>query len=233
MLITKMGFEHMLAGVNCQDFSLDTPAMKCVVDGCSEGLNSEVGTKLFIYFLKQGLSIEAIFERLVSIFPHYQDIRNHLLFTILLLKETETEFVVQECGDGFIILQRHDDTFEYEKIDYNGIPPYYAYNYIGKEHLSLYAEGVRFNIHRYTKTEYKAVGIASDGVEYILKSDFKEQFEKHLRERKIAPIKRLINRNSNYQYIINNFPLNVAKQGVPFGYNAVVNNFKDDISVVI
>ena len=53
MFINKMGFEHKEYGVNCQDFGVETSKVKCVVDGCSEGLHSEIGSKLFCELLME------------------------------------------------------------------------------------------------------------------------------------------------------------------------------------
>ena len=233
MLINKIGFEHLFYGSNCQDFALDLPGKKCVVDGCSQGLHSEIGSKLFVSLFEQGLDIDTIFGTLTKILSSQEQIKNYLLFTVLILEETEEDFVVHECGDGYIIKQTVANTLEYEKTDYGGAPPYYAYNYINKNKLSLYKDGVSFKIHRFSKDKYRAVGIATDGIEYILKSPHALEFEKCLLARKPALIKRMINMNHNYQYAVNTLPQNILLQYVPESYNNTACCFKDDISIVI
>ncbi|MCX7747920.1 MAG: hypothetical protein N2645_13685 [Clostridia bacterium] len=233
MLINKIGFEHLLNGVNCQDYAFDKEGRKCVVDGCSEGLHSEVGAKLFIHLFRQGLEVDAVFERLLNLFPTHEQIKNYLLFTILYIEETEDEFVVFECGDGYIIKLRHNDAVEFQEIDYEGVSPYFAYNYMDKGKLLLYKEGVRFNRYRFSKKEYKAVGVGTDGIGYILKSQYVKDFEKCIRLRKAVLLKRLININHNYQYAVRILPRNLLQQYIPQGYVPSANNFKDDITLVI
>ena len=209
MFINKIGYSHLVEMKNCQDFGFEKENIKCVVDGCSEGLHSEVGVKLFCYLHKDNLLIESTFNKIFNIINinSIDDIKNYLLFTILLLKEDEKRFLIYGCGDGVIIKQKYDDTFEYENIEQNNIPKYYAYNYVPIEFLNHYKNGVNIDVYKYNKDEYKSIGIATDGLNYILNSEFKEEFEKYLLNRKDFAIKRLINREHKY--------------------------FKDDITIVI
>jgi hypothetical protein len=198
MFINKIGYQHLELGLNNHDYGFEQDNIKCVVDGCSEGLHSEVGAKLFCHFYKNSNDnndrILKIFQQLTSIFSLVEDIKNHLLFTILLLYENDNIFHVQICGDGIIIKQKHDDTLEYEIKDYSGSPPYFSYNFIDEKYLTKYKDGVLIGVSNYWKTDYKAIGIASDGLQYILDSPFKEEFENLLIKRKEFAIKRLINR---------------------------------------
>lgn len=231
MIINKIGFEHLLYGVNCQDFISDEK-FKCVVDGCSEGKHSEVGAKLFINLFNQGYSIENVFLKLTEIFKTKEDIKDYLLFTILYISETETEFVVHECGDGFIIKEKINGDIEFEEINYQNMPPYFAYNYIDTCNLKKYKEGVSFNTYFFSKEEYSNIGIATDGLAYILNSQYKNQFIDLLKKRKSTGIKRLINQNHNYQFFIHSLSDEVINQIIPFDYKSMENNFKDDISIV-
>ena len=208
MFICKIGYMHVEKGLNCQDFGFESDKHKCIMDGCSEGLHSEVGAKLFAHLFSKGLDPIECFEKLSGIFPDYEDIRDHMLFTVLFVSQTDEEYIVDICGDGYIIKQKHDDSIEYEKIgDEGNAPEYFAYNYVSSDHLSKYKDGVEIKRHFLSKHEYKAVGVASDGLEYILNGPFKDEFEKHLIGRKEFAIRRLINREHKY--------------------------FKDDISIVI
>lgn len=194
MFINKIGYEHSEYGTNCQDFGIETDRIKYIVDGCSEGKHSEVGSKLFCHLLSKEFSVKHSFDMMTIIFNEYESIKNHLLFTILNLEETEAEFIVNSCGDGVIIKQLHDDTFEYIEIDQQGAPKYYAYNYIPAKYLSKYSEGVDFEPYFFNKDNFKHVGIASDGLSYILNSPYKGEFETLLLKRNTNGIKRLINR---------------------------------------
>jgi len=209
MFICKIGYEHVEKGMNCQDFGLENGSFKCVMDGCSEGKHSEVGVKLFAHlFSNTAIDIPEFFDMMTSrMFSNYEDIRDHLLFTILYVSEDDNNYLVSTCGDGYIIKQKHDNSIEYEKLGEGNTPEYYAYNYVDKDRLSKYKDGVEFKHLVIPKTEYKTVGVASDGLEYILNSPFKDEFEKHLIGRKEFAIRRLINREHKY--------------------------FKDDISIVI
>lgn len=209
MFICKIGYEHIQNGINCQDFGFESDKFKGIMDGCSEGKHSEVGVKLFAHLFSKisGNNFKYCFDELFKIFPTYEDIKNYMLFTVLLVSQTEEEYMISVCGDGYIIKQKYDDTVEYEKLGEGNTPEYYAYNYVDSSHLSKYKDGVNFMHHILSKSEYKAVGVASDGLEYILNSPFKDEFEKYLVTRKEFAIRRLINREHKY--------------------------FKDDISIVI
>jgi len=208
MLIYKIGYEHIEKGLNCQDFGVETDTFKCIMDGCSEGKHSEVGVKLFAHlFSNTTMDITECFYKMHTLFPNYEDIRDHMLFTVLGVFESDDYYTVKFCGDGYIIKQKHDDSIEYEKLGDGNTPEYYAYNFVSSDRLNKYKDGVEFKHHLLPKSEYKAVGVASDGLEYILNSPFKEEFERLLLGRKEFAIRRLINREHKY--------------------------FKDDISIVI
>lgn len=199
MLINKMGFNHVESGMNCQDYGAEVDNLKIVVDGCSSGKNSEVGAKLFCHLFSKSKDLNQTFQTLTSIFSTTKEIESHLMFTILLLEEDNDYFYVDACGDGLIIKEKHDGTFEYDDLDhnYNDFPPYYAYNFVDQDRLVKYKEGVNFKDFKFSKSDYKSIGIASDGLKFILKSIFKDEFEKLLRDRKEFGIKRLINREHN------------------------------------
>ncbi len=197
MFINKIGYYHIEYGINCQDFGIELNNKKIVLDGCSQGLHSEVGVKLFAHLYKN-YTVQEAFCVLTELFSTPTDILNYLCFTILSVYENEDNFITSVCGDGYIIKQKLDNTIEFEKFDYEGSPPYYIYNYINSQYLKKYQDGVDFLIKSYSKKEYKNIGIATDGIEYILNSPFKEEFEKYLIEQKAVAIKRLINRENKY-----------------------------------
>jgi hypothetical protein len=219
MFINKIGYSHWEVGKNNHDYGFEQGNIKCVVDGCSEGLHSEVGAKLYCHLFKNSngtLTEQKIFQKFEDIIDTgletndkewAKTILNYFLFTILTLIDRVNLWEVRTCGDGVIIKQTWDDKFEYDIIEQNGKPKYYAYNFVPKIYLTDYQDGVDFDIKIFFKQDYKAVGIASDGLQYILNSEFKDEFEEYLRDRKEVKINRLINREHKY--------------------------FKDDITIVI
>jgi hypothetical protein len=97
------------------------------------------------------------------------------------------------------------------------MPPYYIYNYVDPNLLSQeeqkrwfscpHKNGVGINTQFFLKDKYKAIGIASDGIRYILDSYYKNNFVEFIKNREEIKIKRLI--------------------------NAHHFDFKDDISIII
>jgi hypothetical protein len=204
MFINKLGEEHREYGINCQDYGFIKGNVKCVVDGCSEGKHSEVGTKLFCHLITQEDDINediikfAFEQILFTIGNKYETIRDHLCFTIMYIVEQNDKFVAYTCGDGFIIKHKLDDTIEYEKIDNGEYPIYYAYNYVDKKYLKQYKDGVTFDIREYSKEEFKNIGVATDGLRYIFNNDLEEDFTELLLKNKESVIKRFINKNHNH-----------------------------------
>lgn len=207
MLINKIGALHLEYGANCQDAGRDLPRLKIVCDGCSEGLHSEVGAKLFAlkfpYYLVRDAStmaVEYLFRRLIGFFdadPY--NMKHYLSFTILIANEFSTSFLVSYCGDGYIIAQRVDGEIEFVRLDCGEYPEYYIYNFIPKNRLSSYREGVEVHIRSFNKSEYQRVGVASDGLRYALEDDeIRPLLIQYLKEDKPVKIKRLINK---YQHI--------------------------------
>jgi hypothetical protein len=194
LFINKIGYEHHQEWKNCQDFGFINERIKCVVDGCSEGKNSEVGAKLFCHLFECSGDIQQTFDTLLSLYPTFEDIRDHLLFTILYVTEDEENFYVHAAGDGYILKQDHENNLSYERLDFDNSPPYYSYNYVPSNYLKKYQDGVTFDVKTYSKKEYMHIGVATDGLEYILRSEHKKAFEKHLLDRKEFAIKRLMNR---------------------------------------
>lgn len=199
MFINKIGMEHLEMGVNCQDYGFVGERSSYLCDGCSKGKHSEVGAKLFCH-LKQAtpFDIDKIFIMmcgLIGVKPQWK--RDFLSFTILRLAECADCFTVSYCGDGYIILQDHDGNITFEELSDGEYPKYYIYNYIEPEYLKHYKDGVSFLQKTFSKEEYKKVGIASDGLRYILQNDeeLKQEFINCLKSGKELKTKLFINRN--------------------------------------
>lgn len=194
LFINKIGLEHALAWRNCQDYGFIQPHMKCVVDGCSEGDHSDIGATLFCQLFQKNESIDETFAKLTELFSDFDAIKHHLLFTILYVTEDDAFFTVHTAGDGVIIKQQWDDTLEYEVIDQDNRPSYYAYNYVPKDYLKKYQTGVAFETRCYSKTDYKNIGVATDGLMYLLGTPFQAEFERYLLCGKENRIKLLLNK---------------------------------------
>lgn len=199
MFINKIGMEHLENGINCQDYGFVGERSSYVCDGCSEGKHSEVGAKLFCH-LKQRTDYDAtdIFSMMIDVIggnPNWK--RDFLCFTILRLAECTDCFTVSYCGDGYIILQDHDGNIIFEELSDGEYPKYYIYNYIEPEYLKHYKDGVSFSQKTYSKEKYAKVGIASDGLRYILQADeeLKQEFINRLKSGKELKTKLFINRN--------------------------------------
>lgn len=199
MFVSKIGAQHLESGMNCQDYGLETERMKLVCDGCSEGAHSEVGVKMYCHLSGLGYSTKQIFKRLVSAFGQSpSSIRDYLCFTILKVVEDEDSFSVSYCGDGFLILEDLEGNITFEELSDGEYPKYFAYNYCDAGALAYYKDGVEFTEHIFSKKRYKNVGIASDGLRFIAKSEDKAlraELAGLLRTGKAVAVKRFVNRN--------------------------------------
>lgn len=198
MFINKIGMEHLESGMNCQDYGKEGDGWAVVCDGCSEGKHSEVGAKLYCHLIDNWkFPFENIKKMIELLGEKPQILKNYLSFTILELSQSGDEFVVRYCGDGYIILQDHDGNITFEELSDGEYPKYYIYNYIDKEYLKHYKDGVSFSQKTYLKEEYAKVGIASDGLRYILQADekLKREFIDCLKSGKELKTKLFINRN--------------------------------------
>lgn len=194
IFINKIGIDHALEWRNCQDYGFINDTFKCVVDGCSEGKHSDVGAKTFCHLFSKNESIDETFKTLTSIYSNFDDIKNHLLFTILFVTEDENNFYVNIAGDGIIIKQNQNNEIEYDVIEQNNSPSYYAYNFVPKQFLKMYQEGVDFNIYTFSKNDYKNIGVATDGLSYLIDSEYKDTFEQFLVNKKENRIRLLLNK---------------------------------------
>lgn len=132
-----------------------------------------------------------------------KDINDYYLFTILLLEEGEEFWRLSVAGDGFIITQDHEDDVKFINIDYTDDPMYLGYSYIDKEYLDFTNGQEIFweypiQTFKYDKEQYKSIGIASDGLRYIIGSEHEDEFKEVLLKKKDYLMKRFINK-LNYQ----------------------------------
>ena len=210
--LSRIGTDHIYAGKNNQDYKLCGPNMKFVFDGCGSGTSSEVGSRHFTQlFMQEGTElmkngetigeenfeeiVKKVFERMTVISKEPSFLFNNYCFTILACFETDTEYVVLSCGDGFIIL---DDgkNISFQQLDDGEYPKYYIYNYIeDKEVLKEYKEGVGFTVNRFSKKAYQVVGVATDGLRFYSELSEQDQvkFARSLHAGSSGQIERIIN----------------------------------------
>lgn len=199
MFVNKIGQEHIEMGMNCQDYGYEDETYKIVCDGCSEGKHTEVGAKTFCHLFPSMQIASDVFEKwLIPIFgKSASSIRDFLCFTVLHVYEMQNMFGVSNCGDGYIILEDHDGNITFEELCDGEYPKYFAYNYCDPNSLKHYKDGVKFDYRVYSKEKYKNVGVASDGLRYILRLDEElvNEFTELLKTKSAVKIKRFINRN--------------------------------------
>lgn len=191
MQICKQGNGHYLNGINNQDFCYVEKNLKMLMDGCSEGKFSEVGTRLFYQFfskLKDRFNPEKFDENVEKVFSHMikafsisskkendEFIVDNMLFTVIACFELEDKYVLKYIGDGYIITVNTSDMVSYIRLSYGKTPPYYAYNMLS---TGTYSKKLEFKTFELSKEEFKNVGIASDGIAPIVEKKITEDFEK-------------------------------------------------------
>ena len=121
----------------------------------------------------------------------YNTLMKYMLFTMLLVTKDMPGYVpghwiVITCGDGYIIKQRLDDKFEYDRLPQKEYPNYYAYNFCPQLGLRIESK-----INAYSTKEYKNIGVATDGLRFILGTDLQERFEQCLINNSAAGIGRM------------------------------------------
>lgn len=211
MNVVKLGSGHSEIGMNCQDATGQSEDLKVVCDGCSEGKHSEVGAKLFCHLLikkyekmkilgKTHFNIEAmihsVMDMLVTMIGNDPEtIKNYLSFTILVVYEN----IIYYCGDGYFITQENDK-IQIRKLSDGEYPKYLAYNYISKDRMKEYGNGVEIQCLPYNKYMDK-VGIASDGIRFVAdRSDddpLKQEFIDILLSGRDMKMKLFFNRNAS------------------------------------
>ena len=210
IVVSKIGADHSFQGVNRQDFGMMFKNVKLSLDGCSSGKFSEIGVGLFAQALSKRTDITAatfdhvVYDEMRKLIDGLsftdKDLFENFCFTILAVIETETEFVVFSCGDGYIFTITTANELKVIDVDqgYNNCPPYFVYNFMDPENLSDYKDGVRFIVHRFSKEEYLNVGVGSDGYRFADNLDNADtvQFEEALLAGKPGRIGQIINRNT-------------------------------------
>lgn len=219
MIITSQGFGHFTQGINNQDFGIETPRMLLIVDGCSGGKYSEVGTKLFaqIFSRKEECNkvetfennVKTVFDELIGMMAKYYSskdelekefIMENLLFTIIACFDLEDKFVVKLFGDGYVFTKNLRGNLSFMKFSYGKYPPYYAYKYCNIEEYKDY----EFKTFVFNKDTFSNVGIGSDGIMPMVKGEIPQ---------------------------IDNFILNANELAISASIRANKQNFFDDVTI--
>lgn len=196
MFVNKIGKQHLDYGRNCQDYGMITKKVKMVCDGCSEGAHTEVGAKAFVHLIKKGYKLKAAFEKLVELFGQTaEDVQNYLCFTVIQVEETESEYHVSFCGDGYVILEDINGEITFLELNDGAYPRYYAYNYVERAFLRHYRDGVSMEELSFPKGRYRRAGAATDGLRYALREEnVRGELIAALRSDREVRVKRLINK---------------------------------------
>ncbi len=230
-----MGSYHIEYGINNQDSGFEYKNVNCVIDGCSEGKHSEVGAILFAKKLQElvinleslnNLNIRVdlsdiikIYEKIKNVITrcsptilslnyndYLRDMINYMCFTILYLEELKDAWILHICGDGYIILEDKNEIITFHEIDHSETPMYLAYSYIDKEHVGLLENAkLGFKTYKFSKSEYKALGIASDGLRFVVGSEYEDNFKDLIKNRKKFVIMRKINQINNQHKNVGGF----------------------------
>lgn len=217
-----MGSHHYIYGINNQDYGLEYKNIMCVVDGCSQGKHSEVGAKLFIKKLYEFLKtkdnnskelpfittkdIFTVFKKIMDYIveiiddqPNLYDIINFMCFTIVFCQKTNYGWKVWVFGDGTIITQDYNNDINFIEINKSNTPYYPVYLFMDDRILKKQEHPNKFNSFMFAVDDFQSIGIASDGLSYIIGTNYEDQFKKHLLEKKDYKIQQFINK-CNYQF---------------------------------
>ncbi len=188
------GRGHILYGKNRQDAlkigEAEVDGKKIyygiVCDGCSEGLNSEVGANLAASYL--GRQIEILIKSKVPLtkipwilhkrmlgflrdilgrisfdspLSRVSYIKDNLLFTILGFVYTDTETIIFVQGDGAFVI---DDTLTIR--DESNMPHYIGYGLVERKFLSPEASTLpdNFDVYRLPEESFSRLALASDAL---------------------------------------------------------------------
>ena len=183
------------------------------MDGCSEGKFSEVGTRLFYQFftsLDDKFNVEKFEENVKTVFSKMADffsktgekdnekfIVDNMLFTIIACFELEDKFVLKYIGDGYIITVNSADMVSYIRLGYGATQRYYAYNMLS---TNTYNKELNFKTFEFTKSKFKNVGIASDGIAPIVEKRITDDFQRIIlgRETRYTPEGVIKSNHSNF-----------------------------------
>lgn len=225
-----MGSYHIERGINNQDYGCEIKNVICICDGCSEGLHSEVGAKLFIKKFRSFITnnetethlinemdihmvFDDVFRILVEKNTCANDIRNYMCFTIMLCQKIDHVWHISVYGDGFILIQTHENDLQFININHSPTPHYYIYTYLKiVESIKEISHVPSVVKRRFHEKNVHNVFIASDGVSYIIDSPYEDEFQRLLMALKPGHLKRFINK------------LNLK-------YHSQNGFFKDDITI--
>lgn len=178
----SLGLDHQLKQRNCQDSYALHESSRAIIgvvcDGCSEGPRSEVGAALGAHYLvvqaaqllEQSIPLadlpDRLYQDLIAYLRQITDlsmppnrvgfVRDHLLFTALVLIITQEGALLLSAGDGLIVTDE-----QIECIEQNNMPSYIAYNLLPEYLPSTFKMPKGFEVR--TVTDWQQLAIGSDG----------------------------------------------------------------------
>jgi len=239
---SSYGINNQDVGFTIEMKDSNVNRVSVILDGCSEALHPDVGAGVFALLFKSMLqemehvSFDKIVNAAIGCFRHVMEnvindefdpsiLEDYMLFTLFILVEDDTSWRVAIIGDGCLIFQGNENKISILPINHSETPPYMAYQYIptckaytdepSDVFMSMLGSlTFTFNKMFYKKNDFKAIGIASDGLMAIIGSNEEEIFKQLLVARNEAGMKRFINK------------LNLEN-------NERGGFFKDDVTVII
>jgi Protein phosphatase 2C len=187
MFINKIGYDHVISGLNNQDAGCENVNIKFVADGCGSTAHPEVGANLAAMYYKNLCNDEHLttmirwFNIPETLWQGDQNkiekiLVDYYLFTTIVKYETLETFEIEHVGDGFIITLDHENKLNYINLDEGPAPTYFAYQFFDPSHLLL---PVTVEIKRlaFSKEDFKAIGVATDGLRFIYELKSRELFD--------------------------------------------------------
>lgn len=181
MLICVQGSDHYMNNINNQDYVFLDKNLGLVVDGYEDGRCSEVGTRLFVQLFSKikdycnpksfEKNVSETFERMLKLCDGYSKkqredfIKSNFLFTILACFNEKTHYIVKSLGRGYIVSVNNSDAVSFLELDNcKDSIGYYASKYLNM------SQNIKFSSHILQKSNFKSVGIATDGLKTLINS---------------------------------------------------------------
>lgn len=248
MEFTKTGSYHVSNGINNQDAILHQGKLKAIFDGCSGGKNSEVGAKLFaqLFAMQEGFdnvskfeeNCENTFKAMLQMcgYTIKEEVTDKIAkfmfdnycFTMFFCFEEDEGFVVKYIGDGTIITLNNEDQISYITLRYGAAPPYFVYNYMPDKYKGGFFDTLGFKTFRFSKSEFKNIGVASDGIFPIVRGS--EEIDKKTKTQFETNNFSFDEMNKFDSCILQKLPINVLGRFI--AVNAKTGIFSDDITIV-
>ena len=196
----ETGIEIAQAGMGKQvnqDYAVSTN-IALVLDGCGSGQYSEYGSRRIGEIIRKNSAklneknfeyfVNRIMRKVLITDSNEDNFNSRYQFTIVACLETEKNFIIMTAGDGYIVTIDKLNNIKYMQVDNNiniangDAPGYIAYNL--NPNSDMYNSNIYFKKMFFAKSKYSRVYVASDGLRFILNTNFpkeeKAKFEEAL-----------------------------------------------------